>query len=75
MSDSRYTSRSSDLIGVMRGEKEDAKTKRGIRKGHLRAKVAKHGKREGRSGFSPANAPRKIGRNLRRSRRKLFKRT
>lgn len=75
MSDPRYTSSSSDLIGPMRGEKEDRKTKRGIRKGGLRAKVAKHGKREGRSGFSPANAPKKISRNLRRSRRKLFKRT
>lgn len=29
MSDPRYTSSSSDLIGSMRGEKEDRKTKRG----------------------------------------------
>lgn len=75
MSDPRYTASSSDLIGPMRGEKENRKTKRGIRKGGLRANVAHKPKHRSRGGFSPASEPKKIGRNLRRSRRKLYKRT
>lgn len=70
-----YEGRSGELIGEMRGEKENRKTKRGIRKGHLRAPVARKPKAHSRGSFSPANAPRKIGRNLRKSRTKVYKRT
>lgn len=57
----------------LRGEHENRKTKRGIRKGHLRVHQVRSSRNKGNSGFSPANAPKRMGKHVKRTRRKVYR--